>query len=163
MSMMTRARGYTCEGRKSGEHTGRVFAQPARCNRRFKTVELSEYVKVCSLYGAGFYYIPGTDICLKIGGYVRNQHYWGYSSSTATATPFFGDGRNTRAVTDDNLYTIRFRTIVSLDTRQQTDFGTLRTYTVLGWSQDFINQTATQLYANRAFVQFAGFTFGKAT
>ena len=24
-----------------------------------------EYVKVCSLYGAGFYYVPGTDICLR--------------------------------------------------------------------------------------------------
>src|SRR5215475_1849589 len=23
-----------------------------------------EYVKVCSLYGAGFYYIPGTDTCI---------------------------------------------------------------------------------------------------
>ena len=32
-----------------------------------------EYVKICTLYGAGFYYIPGTDICLKIGGYVRYQ------------------------------------------------------------------------------------------
>ncbi len=32
-----------------------------------------EYVKICSLYGAGFYYIPGTDTCLKIGGYVRVQ------------------------------------------------------------------------------------------
>ena len=30
-----------------------------------------EYVKVCSLYGAGFYYIPGTDTCVKIGGHVR--------------------------------------------------------------------------------------------
>src|SRR5260221_8457040 len=30
-----------------------------------------EYVKVCSLYGAGFYYIPGTDTCMKIGGYMR--------------------------------------------------------------------------------------------
>ena len=27
-----------------------------------------EYVKICSLYGAGFYYIPGTDICMKVGG-----------------------------------------------------------------------------------------------
>jgi Porin subfamily len=34
---------------------------------------------------------------------------------------------------------------------------------VLGWTQDFINQTSAQLYANRAFIQFAGFTFGKAT
>jgi opacity protein-like surface antigen len=30
-----------------------------------------EYVKICSLYGAGFYYIPGTDTCIKIGGYLR--------------------------------------------------------------------------------------------
>ena len=30
-----------------------------------------EYVKVCSLYGAGFWYIPGTDTCIKIGGAVR--------------------------------------------------------------------------------------------
>ena len=32
-----------------------------------------EYVKVCSLYGAGFYYIPGTDTCLRIGGYARAE------------------------------------------------------------------------------------------
>ena len=32
-----------------------------------------QYVKICSLYGAGFYYIPGTDTCLKIGGYVRAE------------------------------------------------------------------------------------------
>ena len=30
-----------------------------------------EYVRVCSLYGAGFYYIPGTDTCIKLGGYLR--------------------------------------------------------------------------------------------
>ena len=38
-----------------------------------------EYVKVCSLYGAGFYYIPGTDICMKVGGYVRFQEGFGTS------------------------------------------------------------------------------------
>jgi hypothetical protein len=30
-----------------------------------------QYVKICSLYGDGFYYIPGTDTCLKLGGYIR--------------------------------------------------------------------------------------------
>jgi len=30
-----------------------------------------EYVRVCSLYGAGFFYIPGTDTCIKLGGYLR--------------------------------------------------------------------------------------------
>src|SRR4029453_7561419 len=38
-----------------------------------------EYVKICNLYGAGFYYIPGTDTCIKIGGYVRAD----YSYNTA--------------------------------------------------------------------------------
>src|SRR2546428_13499866 len=30
-----------------------------------------EYVRICSLYGAGFFFIPGTDTCIKIGGYLR--------------------------------------------------------------------------------------------
>ena len=30
-----------------------------------------EYVRICSLYGAGFWYIPGTDTCIKIGGFLR--------------------------------------------------------------------------------------------
>ena len=32
-----------------------------------------QYVKICSLYGAGFYYMPGTDTCLKVGGFVRAE------------------------------------------------------------------------------------------
>ncbi len=32
-----------------------------------------EYVKICSLYGAGYYFIPGTDVCLKVGGFVRAE------------------------------------------------------------------------------------------
>src|SRR3979411_414482 len=47
-----------------------------------------EYVKVCSLYGAGFYYIPGTDICLHLGGYVRYQV--NYNPGSITAGPFSG-------------------------------------------------------------------------
>src|SRR3954466_1104024 len=40
-----------------------------------------QYVKICSLYGAGFYYVPGTDLCLKIGGYVRQQVGWGVNGN----------------------------------------------------------------------------------
>src|ERR1700688_641115 len=31
----------------------------------------AEYVKVCDVYGAGYFYIPGTETCLRIGGYIR--------------------------------------------------------------------------------------------
>ena len=33
-----------------------------------------EYVRVCSTYGAGFFYIPGTETCLRVGGRVRADY-----------------------------------------------------------------------------------------
>ena len=48
-----------------------------------------QYVKVCSLYGAGFYYIPGTDICLKVGGYLRAE---ADVNAGGTLTPAVGPG-----------------------------------------------------------------------
>ncbi len=35
--------------------------------------EAVEYVRVCDAYGTGYFYIPGTETCLKIEGYVRFQ------------------------------------------------------------------------------------------
>nr|CAD6610042.1 porin [Rhizobium sp. Khangiran2] len=35
--------------------------------------EPMEYVRVCDAFGTGYFYIPGTETCLKIGGYVRFQ------------------------------------------------------------------------------------------
>ena len=43
-------------------------AQAADLPLKAKAVE---YVRICSLYGAGFYYMPGTDTCIKFGGYLR--------------------------------------------------------------------------------------------
>jgi opacity protein-like surface antigen len=45
-----------------------------------------EYVKICSLYGAGFFYIPGTDTCIKLGGYLR-------ADATQTGTGRVCDGQ----------------------------------------------------------------------
>src|SRR5436190_4824377 len=47
-----------------------VAAQAAELPVKAKPVQ---YVKVCTLYGAGFYYIPGTQTCMKIGGFVRAE------------------------------------------------------------------------------------------
>jgi hypothetical protein len=54
-----------------------------------------EYVKVCSIYGAGFFYIPGTDTCIKIGGWVRAEYALQSGNSDV---PFNqgGGGRNNR-------------------------------------------------------------------
>ncbi|MCB1500564.1 MAG: porin [Bauldia sp.] len=42
-------------------------------------VEPIDYVKICDAFGVGYWYIPGTDTCLKIGGYVRLD-VWFYDS-----------------------------------------------------------------------------------
>jgi len=122
-----------------------------------------EYVKICSLYGAGFFYIPGTDICLKVGGYVRYQADWGAGNSI-TAGPIAGTGGiNTR--TGDVDFIQRARAIATFDTRSASQYGVVRTYLVLGVTQDTNTTTGPtnnpSNYATRAFIQFAGFTFGK--
>ena len=135
-----------------------------------------EYVKICSLYGAGFYYLPGTDICVKIGGYVRGQYYVNNGTAPSSMIFFQGPGLNqqSRLNGDTNDFVLRTRTIVTMDTRAQTDWGTVRTYMNIGWTYDS-NGVGTvtnhaggtpgpglSLYANRAFIQWAGFTFGRA-
>src|SRR5512141_1007065 len=84
-----------------------------------------EYVKVCSLYGAGFYYIPGTDICMKIGAAVRAEYAIGNHAASLTNLDQVGaDGQRTRLTGPD--YQQRARAYLFLDTRQQTAYGTLR-------------------------------------
>src|ERR1043166_3755901 len=85
-----------------------------------------EYVKVCSLYGEGFFYIPGTDTCLKIGGWVRYDQYFG--NPGGSVTPFIAGGAGRNDSFDSNDYGTRARTVVSFDARTQTEYGTLRSY-----------------------------------
>ncbi len=44
------------------------------------------YVKICDAYGAGFFYIPGTDTCVKLGGYVRAEYQYTPGKDTAVVT-----------------------------------------------------------------------------
>jgi hypothetical protein len=32
-----------------------------------------DYLRICSAYGQSFFYIPGTDTCLRVGGRVRYE------------------------------------------------------------------------------------------
>lgn len=56
-----------------------------------------QYVKICSLYGSGYFYIPGTDICQDANQIAANQRalsdfsstaFQGVAISTSMVTPF---------------------------------------------------------------------------
>ncbi len=125
-----------------------------------------EYVKICTLYGAGFYYIPGTDTCIKIGGYIRVQvdNHGGAGGIADGSQQMAAQARYTRDLTNDINY--RVRGVVTFDARTQTDYGTLRSYIRAGWENTTPaatgGGTTSTSYWDRAFIQFAGFTVGRA-
>src|SRR5258708_31877029 len=83
-----------------------------------------EYVRICSLYGAGFYYIPGTDTCIKLGGYLRVEVV-ANSNSVNTGNTSGAAGANNRFT---NAYTWRSREDLNIDTRTATEYGVVRTF-----------------------------------
>ena len=92
-----------------------------------------QYVKICSLHGDGFYYIPGTDTCIKLGGYLRVQvEYNAGAGGTAvgSGSTEAAQARFARDVTNDINH--RTRAALSWDVRQETEYGTLRTYLRFG-------------------------------
>jgi hypothetical protein len=117
-----------------------------------------EYVKVCSLYGAGFYYMPGTDLCIKVGGWVRGQAGTGNTNGTGTWGPFAGV---TNLRTTSNTY-FKARGYITADVRNQTEYGTVRGYIAVGLNTTDVGVQVASLVdsANRAFVQWAGMTAG---
>src|SRR5215469_610145 len=121
-----------------------------------------EYVKVCSLYGAGFWYVPGTDTCLKIGSYVRVQTEFnaGNGGIPIGAVDSALGGHNDRTDTSDLAF--RTRASLSVDLRTQTEYGTLRSYIEVGAELTTASSSATNApFFDRGFIQFAGFTVGK--
>src|SRR5256886_7620699 len=137
-----------------------------------------EYVRICSLYGAGFFYIPGTDTCIKLGGYLRAD------------TTFNGGAHGAPAWNSDlgqqnryrDYFVSRSRMAITVDTRTATEYGVVRTF---GQGDFQFNNFATgnpsglaafpagasnalntagggYVAVEMVFIQFAGFTFGKS-
>jgi hypothetical protein len=141
-----------------------------------------EYVRVCSLYGAGFFYIPGTDTCIKLGGYMRVDTT--FNGGIYDAPAWSGDtGQGNRFGDQINS---RSRMALTVDTRTATEYGVVRTFlqgdfqfnnfgssapatvspasSLSGISGSLLDSDGGGYVAvEYAFVQFAGFTFGKSS
>ncbi len=127
------------------------------------------YVKICDVYGRGFYYIPGTNTCLKVGGRVRFElayrpasNIWVHGRTGGT----FASGANADTIG------WRSRAYVNMDARTQTAWGTVQTVISValrsrsgvfggsGTGPQGQTTASPQVYA--AYIRFAGFTVGRA-
>jgi hypothetical protein len=126
-----------------------------------------EYVRICTAYGAGFFYIPGTDTCLRVGGVA--QFAYQYTANRGANPEQTG---------------VRSYGKLSTDARTETEYGTLRTFVrfdlrngsgalhsgsavrmptgFTGTGVDTAGRLQTRVELDKAFIQFAGLTAGRA-
>jgi hypothetical protein len=104
-----------------------------------------DYVKVCDAFGAGFFYIPGTETCLDISGRVR------FTTRYQTNAV---DGDDADALIDDAQFTMGADGRVDFDARTATEFGQLRSFFRL------VSDSDRSVWVDAAFIQLSYLTVG---
>ncbi|MHC2362314.1 porin [Rhizobium leguminosarum] len=101
-----------------------------------------EYVRVCDAYGTGYFYIPGTETCLKIEGYIRFQVNVGDQPG--------GD--------NDSDWDAVTRGQVQFTAKSDTEYGPLTGVIVMQFNAD--NATDQDAILDSAYLDVAGFRAG---
>jgi hypothetical protein len=131
--------------------------------------EPMEYVRICDTYGVGFYYIPGTETCLKVSGYIRYDigvgDLWGNQDIT-DKKDFFNDFD----FEENDTYDKRARFQLRVDSRTETELGVLRTYAAINFQYDTgttgvgpstIVTVNDNFGIEHAYIELGGFRIGK--
>jgi Porin subfamily len=137
-----------------------------------------EYVRVCDAYGSGFFYIPGANTCLEVGGYARAEV--SYTPGYNVDNPFAAKGVSPVSQVGGSQDTsgLEVRGRVDMDARTQTEWGTVQTVlhlrattadgirSVLGSTTQFqtaftpVGDSATSITIEHTYIRFAGLTAG---
>ncbi|AHG44694.1 membrane protein [Rhizobium leguminosarum bv. trifolii CB782] len=105
-----------------------------------------EYVRVCDAYGTGYFYIPGTETCLKINGYIRFQVNVGDRPGNSLTRP------------NDSDWDAVTRGQVQFTAKSDTEYGPLTGVIVMQFNAD--NATDQSAKLDSAYLDIAGFRAG---
>jgi hypothetical protein len=146
--------------------------------------EPMEYVRICDTYGVGFYYIPGTETCLKFSGYIRYDIGIGSlgHEDVIDKEDFLedeiDDGIDNGDWDTDDTYYKRARFALRVDAREETELGTLRGFAQVNFNYD-LNESgyfvgdpydddvsgftfgSESVNLNHAYIELGGFRVGK--
>lgn len=110
-----------------------------------------EYVRVCDAFGTGYFYIPGTETCLQLSGYVRVQNDFtgtdianGAAFTAATTFAAFAD-------TSSVAQTTRAR--FNVTAKSDTEYGVLTSYIGMQGNDGAMN-------VDEVYLELGGFRMG---
>lgn len=109
-----------------------------------------EYVRVCDAYGKGYFYIPGTETCMRLSGNVRADFLGGDDIGATT---------NAELAIKRKTYSATSQLTLVFQTASETEMGTLRSYARISsnW-KDGANKDGGRLAA--AYIELGGFRVG---
>jgi len=111
--------------------------------------EAADYVRVCEAFGEGYYYIPGTDTCLRIGGYVQFEVTF-FADKVAIGEEEDHE-TNWISTTEANL---------QFEARSQTDWGDLIAYIELEGAFDSGGDTGDAFFTE-TYINLGALTVGR--
>ncbi|WP_353642083.1 porin [Mesorhizobium sp. WSM2239] len=125
--------------------------------------EPMEYVRVCDVYGTGFFYIPGTETCLRIGGYLRYDIGVGILGHQDV---FDKEDLSEGDFDTNDAYYKRARFQLRTDARSETELGTLRVYAAINFQYTTddpggITDASDAVGIEHAYIELGGFRIGK--
>ncbi|KAB0571293.1 porin [Brucella pituitosa] len=123
--------------------------------------EAVEYVRVCDAYGAGYFYIPGTETCLRVHGYVRADITGGddvYSRGGGLSRTADGGFEYNAGGKDRDTYDWLARFTLRFSTASETELGTLKTFAEI--RSDWKNGASSASNLRYAYIQLGGLRVG---
>ena len=148
-----------------------------------------DYVRVCDWTGVGYFYIPGTDTCIQLGGYLRAEYAFinngrAFFPTAPTTTSTVGGPTSAATVGAGTIIPGRLRDQsgfkadgrLQADVRTQTAYGTLRTFVRFdlvkqggnyqfggtnGGQNSYTSQNGGAANLDKGYIQFAGITAGR--
>lgn len=113
--------------------------------------EPMEYVRVCDVYGVGFFYIPGTETCLRVSGHIRQD----IAGGDLLGSDIDNDGKA-------ETYNTETRATLMVDARSETELGTLRGYVDVNFDYNRDDTgTADDMNIDSTYLMLGGFKIGK--
>ncbi|WVT74277.1 porin [Sinorhizobium chiapasense] len=114
--------------------------------------EPMEYVRVCDAFGTGYFYIPGTETCLKIGGFIRFQTSFGRDE--VNGRQGWGDA----GTSDWDAFS---RAYISFDAKSDTEYGTLTGFFAAEFNADNDTDAGdSRIDVDEAYIQLGGLKAG---